>query len=228
MAAKNSEPEIVISADGSHTLFHPGVGDHYHSTYGAISESKHIFIEAGLHSLMAKSGQVSVLEIGFGTGLNAWLTCLEASRQGIMIKYVAIEPYPLNPGLIGRLNYPDLVRLESGKERFLEIHNAPEEEWSNITGNFALKKIRSKFQDSEIREELFDLVYFDAFAPDLQPELWTIDVFRKIYGQMNLSGVLVTYSSKGIVKRTLASAGFRVEKLPGPAGKREILRARKI
>lgn len=218
-------PEIRKTNDGSHTLFVPSLNEHYHSTFGAIAESQHIFIDAGLKFVSSQKTKINILEVGFGTGLNALLTLINA--QTGFINYVGIEAFPLSKNIISQLNYPDLLDAENAKSLFVKIHDAEWEMENQITDFFNLKKIHASILEFNLSATNFDLVYFDAFAPEVQPEMWEAAVFKKIFDAMKSGGILVTYSSKGLVKRNLKEAGFILERLPGPAGKRHILRARK-
>jgi tRNA U34 5-methylaminomethyl-2-thiouridine-forming methyltransferase MnmC len=227
---KNTGPvvEIEITADGSHTLFVPALKEHYHSVFGSIAESRHIFINSGFNFLEKKETPVEILEIGFGTGLNALLTYIESESGLRSVNYAAIELNPLSKDIYERLNYPDLVDHPSSRKIFLDLHQSIWDELVKLTGHFSLLKRNISMYEYSPAAETFDLVYFDAFGPDVQPEMWTEEVFRKIASGLRKDGILVTYSSKGTVKRNLKAAGFKIEKLPGPAGKREILRAFKI
>lgn len=201
----------------------------YHSIHGAIQESIHVFIEAGLRYCINYSTpeQLNILEIGFGTGLNALLTLIEAEKTKQSIYYVALEPYPLNEKEVHLLNYCELLRRKDLQEDFIKMHQC---EWNKsivVTENFLMHKSNYTLQTFEHKTK-FDLIYFDAFGPAAQPELWTKDVFEKLYRMMANEGILVTYCSKGDVKRNMQAAGFTIEKIPGPKGKREMLRARKV
>ena len=224
--------EFQITEDGSHTLFSEMAGQTYHSSHGAVQESRHIFIDAALAKAQNDMGnaRLSVLEIGFGTGLNALLTAQWARENGVKIEYTTIELYPLTEVVYRALNYG---RLLGDEELFLRLHEA---DWDagfvQVGENFAIRKCKSDIvewlcnEECGMRnEELYDVVYFDAFSPDAQPELWTEDVFRCVYGLMSRGGVLTTYCAKGDVRRAMLAAGFGVEKLQGPPGKRHILRA---
>jgi tRNA U34 5-methylaminomethyl-2-thiouridine-forming methyltransferase MnmC len=224
---KRPDVELKITADGSHTLFVAALHEHYHSVFGAIQESRHIFINAGLKALPVDLTKVEILEIGFGTGLNALLTCLEKSGSAPRIRYTAIERYPIPIEMSSRLNYPEQLHSPESAAVFHKIHLSPWNEWSEISSHFHLLKIEKDLKDYMPEENKFDLIFFDAFGPDVQPEMWTPEVFRKIYQALKTGGILVTYSTKGEVKRNLKSAGFSIEKLPGPLGKREMLRAMK-
>jgi tRNA U34 5-methylaminomethyl-2-thiouridine-forming methyltransferase MnmC len=216
--------EFVITEDGSHTLFVPELNEHYHSTHGAINESMHVFINAGLHKALEVKQKINILEIGFGTGLNALLTFDDVKQKDYFVNYTSFETYPLEEEIFSKLNYPDLI---SGnvKDVFLQMHKAPWNIEFQVAENFILNKIKDKIENFSEKSEKYDLVYFDAFAPDVQKELWTEELFNKIFNVMNPGGILVTYSAKGTVKRALKSAGFELENLPGPMGKREITRA---
>ena len=213
------EVELKMSDDGSHTLFVPELNEHYHSVYGARTESMHVFIESGLNRIKAEN--IRILEIGFGTGLNVLLTAL--NRNDKTIEYHSLEKYPLNAELEGILQF-SAEQNEKETELFKAIHNSP---WNSITETgegFKLLKWEADLLTVEFSSK-YDLVYFDAFAPDIQPEMWSEKVFEKIYNAMNVGGILTTYSAKGVVRRTLQKVGFTVERIPGPPHKREMLRA---
>jgi tRNA U34 5-methylaminomethyl-2-thiouridine-forming methyltransferase MnmC len=218
------DAQLVITDDGSHTLYVPDLKEHYHSHFGALAESNHVFIHSGL-AFAEHPTPVNLFEAGFGTGLNAFLSLAFAEKMKIRIRYTAVEPEPLGPELWRRLNYPLIPGFEEFSEDFLRMHEMPEGEEGRITPHFTLTKLRVTLEEAELPDGEFGLVYFDAFGPDVQPELWTEDIFRKIAKIMKLGGVLVTYSAKGSVRRALKASGFAVEKLPGPPGKREITRA---
>jgi tRNA U34 5-methylaminomethyl-2-thiouridine-forming methyltransferase MnmC len=213
------ERKIIISEDGSHSLYVPELNEHYHSIRGAIQESRHIFIASGL--LVCKKRKISILEIGFGTGLNAILSLQFALEKKVKIEYTAIEKYPLIKNEWSRLNYGKLV---SDGEDFLKIHESPWGSLNRINDYFSLNKIQEDLRTVKYNG-LYDLVYFDAFAPDIQPSLWTEEIFLKIFNVMKSSGLLLTYSVKGSVRRSMEACGFITERLPGPPGKRQILRA---
>jgi tRNA U34 5-methylaminomethyl-2-thiouridine-forming methyltransferase MnmC len=219
--------QLVITGDGSHTLFIPELNEHYHSTFGALTESLHVFVHSGLHCF-AGSKEISIFEAGFGTGLNALMTALHAVRMGMKVWYFAIEKYPVDPLIVDQLNYPQLLKdAENDAEGlFSAIHNSEWETMIGIHPFFYLKKMKGDMC-SFIPDANFDLVYFDAFAPDKQPEMWTGDVLHRILSAMKPGGIFTTYCVKGSVKQILKNYGLTVEKLPGPPGKREILRARK-
>ncbi len=219
---------IIKTEDGSHTLFVPELNEHYHSVHGAINESQHIFIQNGLKKIMSASKNISILEIGFGTGLNAFLTAIESEKNDIKINYTAIEKYPLDLEKNLSLNYPQLIENNKYSWLFEKIITANWNKQNNLTDNFSINKISLDAEDYLYEADSFHLVYFDAFSPDVQPELWSEKIFRKIFLSMKNNSIFVTYSCKGIVKRALKVTGFEVVKLPGPIGKREILNALKI
>jgi len=216
-------PVIETTADGSHTLFVPEMNEHYHSVNGARQESVHVFIEAGLRQLPLS--ELSLLEVGFGTGLNAFLTMIEAAESGRFVHYTSLELYPLEPEIISQLNYGKLIS-EQHAHWFERLHRANWNEEVQITPNFTLYKVKADLCQYTF-EQNFDLVYFDAFAPDKQPEMWNPAHFEQIFSHCNPGAILTTYCAKGTVRRALIAAGFGVERIPGPPGKRQMLRAKK-
>ena len=215
---------VIITADGSHSLASADFKENYHSTNGAVDESRHVYIEAGLNYLLAQNKRgIKILEIGFGTGLNTFLTIIEAQKKNLKIEYCAIEAFPIEEKIFNALNYPEV--LNSSEELFRQLHRQnTSPNYSQITQNFSFSKTISKIEYVELKEK-FDLIYYDAFAPTTQPELWTEKIFQKMYDCLHSGGILVTYCAKGSFRRTLKSAGFVVEKLPGATGKREMTRA---
>ena len=207
--------------DGSYTLYIPDMDEHYHSTNGAVQEAEHIYINAGLNYLNLNC--VRIFEMGFGTGLNAILTLKKAVDFELKIEYTAIEKYPLDNEVVKSLKFDSFLAPELYK-CFNTLHSCSWGSCNSINDNFSLTKIKADLKDFT-PEKKFNLVYFDAFAPDKQPNLWTYDVFLKIYNSLDVGGVFVTYSAKGVVRRTLESVGFDVERIPGPPGKRQIIRA---
>ena len=222
------ERKLIITNDGSHSIFVPELNVTYHSVHGAIQESMHVYIQAGLteSAIFDWVGVLGVLEIGFGTGLNALLTLIEADKHKNRIYYTALELYPLNETETSELNYCKQLNLPHYQPLFEKMHQCEWEEMIEITENFRLTKIKCNLVDFSTAN-LFYVIYFDAFAPAAQPELWTEEIFEKLYSMLNEDGILVTYCSKGDVRRAMQAAGFKVEKLPGPRGKREMLRGRK-
>lgn len=216
-------PQIQTTADGSQTLFVPSLDEHYHSVKGALTESLHIFIRMGLQE--CASPEPRVLEIGFGTGLNAWLTLQEA-KKGRKVSYTTLEKYPLPQELIAQLDYPAQLS-PSFAPYYLALHRAAWNTWVELTPSFQLRKVQADFTTVQFREE-YDVIYFDAFAPEKQPEMWSQELFDRLYRCLAPEGIFVTYCAKGVVRRMLQASGFEVERLPGPpGGKREILRGRK-
>jgi tRNA U34 5-methylaminomethyl-2-thiouridine-forming methyltransferase MnmC len=213
--------ELRITEDGSHTLFVPALEEPYHSLRGAIQESAHVFIRQGFNAV--RVSPVNILEIGFGTGLNALLTLAEARRSGREVYYHTVEKYPLQTSEYKQINYPGLID-GIAKGDFTDLHEAPWDRPVVLDACFTLFKEASDFRAMH-PGGLFHLVYFDAFAPQKQPELWTGEIFSHIAGLMEPGGILVSYTAMGNVRRTLASSGFEVEKIQGPPGKREMIRA---
>ncbi len=216
--------KIFETQDGSSTVLSEQFGVSYHSKYGAVQESRHVFIEAGLFYRAIAQKALKVLEIGFGTGLNVFLTYLEAQRLGLDIDFVAIENYPLSLEMAALLNYPQMLQADGQSTVFQKIHAIPWGERQALSAFFHLKKLEMPFEELALPAQ-FDLIYFDAFAPDVQPELWDQPFAQKMYDVLNPGGVLVTYCAKGAYKRALKAAGFAVEALKGPPGKREMTRA---
>lgn len=219
--------QIATTADNSKTLFVPELDEHYHSVHGALQESLHVFIKAGLHECMGPDKSIRILEVGFGTGLNAWLSLREAMKNGLSIHYTALEKYPVLPAEIQELNYTELLP-DDPINLFDQLHHADWEQSMEIfhiqNASFHLHKKQTDLKNFEASEE-FDLVYFDAFAPSAQPDLWTEDIFKSMFHALKMGGLLVTYCVKGDVRRAMKATGFEVEKIPGPPGKREMARA---
>jgi tRNA U34 5-methylaminomethyl-2-thiouridine-forming methyltransferase MnmC len=212
---------LIKTKDGSHTLFNDRVGEHYHSVFGAVQESEHIFIRAGLEAKQVFPEVLQVLEIGFGTGLNALLSLKWAEKHRQRVQYLGIEAFPLAESLLKRLNYTEILQM--GQTIFLQMHRNTGQQ--QITPYFSLQVLHDKLRDFLPEKNRFHVVFFDAFSPDSQPEMWAEEGFTKLHDALVPGGILVTYSCKGIVKRALKAAGFSLEKLPGPPGKREFLRA---
>lgn len=221
-----SSLEIITTADGSHTLRDVDLNETYHSIHGAVQESMHVFITHGLDYFMErhKVKRANILEIGFGTGLNAMLTLQRASKTASDIHYTALETHPLTEEISSRLNYAEVT---GGPDQFTKLHKAP---WATdvaIAPDFTLLKIKEGLQDVRLKPSYFDIVYFDAFAPNKQPEMWDISLLRKVSGAMRTDGVFVTYCAKGQVKRDLREIGLTVETLQGAPGKEQMIRAGK-
>ncbi len=219
------DASIILTRDGSHSLASETFDTTYHSIHGAIQESQHIFINAAFRMKAVAQQELSILELGFGTGLNAYLSYLEAKRRGVAVAYTAIEAYPISLQQASQLNYPEL--LQRKPKAFLKLHQIHWEQEKKLHRLFKIEKLKSDFQQIDY-ENHFDIVYFDAFAPDIQPELWSPEVLEKTYRALKPDGFLVTYCAKGIVKRRLKAIGFLVEALKGPPGKREMTRAVKV
>jgi len=216
--------KLVKTADGSHTLYFLELDEHYHSTKGAIQESVHVFIENG-YAYFTNREELNILEVGFGSGLNALLTLLESRKSIKQIKYTAIEKFPLPHEIVNNLNYNTLLSGTSSNE-LLELHETSWGEWHKLSEQFIFRKLKADLKFFQ-PDDNFELIYFDAFAPDKQPEMWEEDILKEMYSCLTIGGVLVTYSAKGLIKRRLKAIGFKVENLPGPPGKREMIRAMK-
>ena len=221
---------LIETADGSHTIHSDSFNATYHSTHGSMQESKTVFIDAGLKYLIDTGKEdINILEIGFGTGLNAFMTYLEAKNSPVNIQYDSFELYPIGAEIAAKLNYPECLGAESEKDFFLSLHKSP--------GSFISVELSDKhhfnfylfidnFEQHSFNSS-YDLIYFDAFAPNIQPHLWQELFLQKMYNALTVNGILVTYCAQGAFKRALKSVGFKVEALPGPVGKREMTRAHK-
>ncbi len=216
--------EILTTKDGSTTIHLPDWDESYHSKHGAIQEAYHVFIKNGLSLFQRKN--VSILEIGFGTGLNAFITYLEAKKTNQAVDYVGVEAYPVLLDEALQMNYVSELEATDETNVFTIMHNTSWDEVHSISTNFSLNKRRQFFQDIS-DDNRFDLIYFDAFGYRVQPELWSLEIFQKMYKALKTNGVLVTYACRGSIKRAMLECGFKVEKLPGAPGKREMLRGTK-
>ena len=215
--------DLVITNDGSPTLYVERFDEHYHSIHGSMQESLHVFIQAGLDYKAKQQPSIRIFEMGLGTGLNALLTLNYAQQHNVFVDYHAIELYPLTLESINKLvQFPNF-----NHPNFLELHQIKSNKMLNIGENFRFTKYLQDINDYK-PSQLFDLIYYDAFAPSAQDELWTVEMFQKMYDMLDDGGCLVTYCAKGIVKRTLKSVGFKIESLSGPIGKREMTRAIKL
>ncbi len=218
------ERKIITTSDGSKTIHIVDWNEQYHSKHGAIQEAYHVFIKSGLSLFTDR--KLSILEIGFGTGLNCLISLLEAPKFNLRIQYTGIEKYPITAEELEQLNYISELKADAFSEEFKTMHQSPWEKEVQISEYFHLQKQQKDFENLE-ESDKFNLVYFDAFGARVQPELWTETIFAKMYDAMKTDGVLVTYAAKGSVRRAMQAVGFAVERLPGPPGKREMLRATK-
>ena len=223
--------EVRRTADGSATLFVPALNEHYHSQHGARQESAHVFIRHGLLPLLpaaAETGQpLRILEIGLGTGLNALLTLDAAQAAGASIAYDGLETFPLPPAVVAALQ-PEWDECGTPvKERFAELHAAPWNTPVALLPGFQLRKLHQPLREAVLPASHYQLIYFDAFAPEKQPELWTEAIFAQLYAAAAPGAVLVSYCAQGQFRRNLRATGWLTERLPGPPGKREMTRAGK-
>jgi tRNA U34 5-methylaminomethyl-2-thiouridine-forming methyltransferase MnmC len=216
---------IFLTEDGSHSFLSEQFGVLYHSSHGAIQETQHIFIDAGLrHVLSQNLDEIAILDMGFGTGLNALMTYLEAQRLGLKIRYITYEKYPLSIEAVSALNFDTELHISKGI--LYEMHNCAWEITHHLSSSFSFEKRLADFDSVDIYNAI-NLIYFDAFAPEIQPQLWEQPMMQKMYDALSSKGIMTTYCAKGILKRTLKSVGFTIEGLPGPPFKREITRAQK-
>ncbi|HIE45650.1 MAG TPA: SAM-dependent methyltransferase [Flavobacteriaceae bacterium] len=215
--------EIIITKDGSSTIYLPEINEQYHSKNGSIEEAYHVYIKYGLDKFKTAE-KVTIMEAGFGTGLNAFITFLEHINSSQIIDYVGVEAYPVSKEEMEQLNYVPVLKAEKYAAIFKEMHTCNWEEKTPFSSRFSLTKQKLKFQNITEKNK-YNLIYFDAFGARVQPELWTEEIFKIMYAALKVNGVLVTYSAKGSVRRAMQSVGFSVERLPGAAGKREMLRA---
>lgn len=222
------DAQLRATFDGSSTLVHPQIGETYHSTFGAITESIHTYVNAGYNYLQNsnKATCMHIFEMGFGSGLNALLTLKEAQKERCHIEYHAVELYPLNLSTVNSLNYGKLAQM-ADNNIFNALHTSLWGAPVNVTENFTLYKDNCSLQSVKLTPNYYNLIYFDAFSPAVQSDLWSLEVFEKLFAAAQKGCVLVTYCSKGDVKRALRSAGFTVERLKGAPGKRHMLRATK-
>lgn len=219
------EREIITTADGSKTIHLKAWNEQYHSKHGALQEAKHVYIKSGFQYMLEQSNleTYDILEIGFGTALNTMLTLIESKKRDLPIRYTAVEAYPVSKEELDELNYASLFPKDFCN-LFNKIHAVKWNEFSKIDTGFYLNKQLKKFNEVNVRNA-YNLIYFDAFGPRVQPELWSKSIFDKMYDALKQDGILVTYCAKGAVRRVMELVGFQVERLPGPPGKREMLRA---
>lgn len=215
----------IKTDDGSFSLHLPEWNESYHSKHGAIQEAYHVFIRQGL-DLFDDGSSIQLLEIGFGTGLNCLITYLEALRRNLRLSYTGVEAYPVELSLVKELGHVKALNASAHDNIEDRIHGSTWEEFISINDRFQLLKTKQRFESLTLDDQ-YHLIYFDAFGARVQPELWTVDIFAKMYNLCAPGGVLVTYAAKGSVRRAMLEVGFDVEKLPGPPGKREMLRARR-
>lgn len=220
--------ELLKTDDGSMTIHLPDINEQYHSKHGALQEANHVFLKMGLQPLIGefKNSPLSILEIGFGTGLNCLITHAEAKKNNLTIDYTAVEAFPVTTEEWKAMDYGKLLGIDEADEVFKKMHQLPWESKETLDAFFMLTKQKKEFK--EIKDEkTYNLIYFDAFGARVQPELWTEAIFQLMYNSLKNNGVLVTYSAKGSVRRAMQAVGFTVERLEGPPGKREMLRATK-
>lgn len=217
---------IIVTDDGSNSIYSEQYGVTYHSRFGAVTESAHVFIAAGLRYKAVIQQEISILETGFGTGLNAMMTLLEAEKRGLAVFYTALEMFPVTPEDAKALNYPTLLNAPERSADLHTLHTAPWDTEQVFNDNFRFVKRLHPIETFR-QPDTFDIIYFDAFAPQAQPELWTEEVFQNMYDSLKPEGILVTYCAQGEFKRRLKRAGFMVERLQGPPGKREMTRGTK-
>ncbi len=216
----------IITRDGSSSVLNTELNEHYHSTNGAVQESRHVYIEAGLNYFAFNNSakEIAILEIGFGTGLNALLTIEGSKNLQKCVSYDSVEAFPLPPEIVLQLNHSSVINFMDSDRLFKGMHECDWDAPVKLTNTFQLTKLSTSLQ-CFVPYRKYDVIYFDAFAPNVQPELWTKSIFDKMFGLLNEDGIIVTYCAKGEVKRNMKAAGFKVENLPGPVGKREMTRA---
>lgn len=219
---------VITTEDGSSSIYHQGFDETYHSSHGAIQESNHVYIKAGLnHWLSQNAGKpIEILEVGMGTGLNVILTLKAQLEIGFPVRYTAIEPHPIDNTVLNELNYKEKFNHSIVSELFDRLHELPWEEETSLSLEFKLEKLKQTFQDF-IPDQTYDLVYYDAFAPEKQAELWDRQWLQKVHYLLKPGGIICSYCAKGDFKRNLKAIGFKVERLPGPPGKAQMIRAMK-
>jgi len=222
------ERKIIITDDGSTTIHLPEWDEQYHSKFGALQEARHVFIQMGLYKVFEREelSEISILEIGFGTGLNALVTWQGANKKKVLIEYTGVEAYPVSSEEVEHLNFAKMLEEPVAASVFEKMHKTEWETPQHVSEFFNLTKQQKYFQEiNDVNK--YDLIYFDAFGAGIQPDLWTEEIFEKMYKATRNNGILVTYAAKGSVRRAMLQVGFKVERLPGPPGKREMLRATK-
>ncbi len=219
--------QIITTSDGSHSLINAELNETYHSTHGAIQESIHVFVNNGLEFFEQrnKPSEIKILEVGFGTGLNALLALQHSISQQSKIHYESLEAFPIDLQTVSQLNYPQIINFPEAEKYFTQLHQSTWDQENVTTTSFTLFKRHVKIQDTDLGLEKFDVIFFDAFAPSKQPEMWELAILKKIEQSMKANAVFVTYCAKGQLKRDLKSFGLMVETLAGPPGKKEMVRA---
>lgn len=217
--------KVVTTKDGSSSLYLPELDEHYHSSHGAVQESRHVFIQNGLDHFLGQKGSIDILEVGFGTGLNAILSLESSLDNNMNIRYTGIEPYPLLLSEVDQLNYEEFVGKDLFISYFRKMHEPEAGKWHVLHPGFHLIKYHQKLLDFHL-PNTYDLIYYDAFGPRAQSDIWEMPALEKAVSQLKKDGIFVTYCVKGSVKRNLKELGMQIEKLPGPPGKREMLNAR--
>lgn len=219
------ERQIITTADGSKTIFIPEWNEHYHSSHGALQEAQHVFIKHGLQT--RTSDYLTILEMGFGTGLNALLTYFSSEKRNQYVHYIGVEAFPPSQEELDAMDYSHYASDPNSEEVYRQMHQCAWEQPCGLSEHFVLEKQQCDLLSAKVAPESVDLVYYDAFGPRVQPELWSLEIFERLFSWMAPGGTLVTYCAKGQVKRDLKAAGFLVESLSGPPGKREMTRAQK-
>lgn len=217
--------KVITTSDGSTSIEMEEWGETYHSIHGAIQEARHVYIERGFDKIATP--EIKVLEMGFGTGLNAFLTLVEARRKNKVVEYHSIEAYPVTEEESKALNFEALYDISEDEQLFNQMHQCTWDTTHQITPAFKLHKIHSTFEEAVVNQEFFDVIYFDVFGYQFQPDLWSVEIFQKVYDALKSGGVLATYACRGPIKRAMKQVGFTTEKVPGPPGKREMLVAYK-
>lgn len=218
--------KVITTDDGSHSLYNSELKETYHSSHGAITESQHVFVKHGIHFYYEENhpDQIKIFEVGFGTGLNALLSWHWADQNKVDVVYHSIEQYPIQEEIIKEINYG---KLKGEQDKFILLHATKWEEEKRLSSFFTIKKVNAIWQEYLLNEP-YNVVYYDAFAPSKQPEMWDRSLLEKCYKALTPKGIFTTYCAKGQLKRDLVSIGFEVETLPGPPGKKEMVRGVKV
>lgn len=220
--------KIITTEDGSHSLYNASLNETYHSFHGAVQESKHVFIKSGLEYLLEKGKtEISIFEVGFGTGLNALLTAAWAQKNEVYIDYDTIEAFPISKEQASQLNYSSLIQGENIQDWFHLLHEKSWDEHHKLNNFFSFRKIHQSLKEYALGRDKYDVIFFDAFAPNKQSDMWELDILTKIYQSMKIDGAFVTYCAQGQLKRNLKSINMEVETLLGPPGKKEMVRGLK-